>query len=199
MKEIDEIQFVKSTIDLELGSFDSKSNKIKLDIHYLKTNKRLSAYWNKLTTARLESISNTCDRIESKYKVQDYGMEDLLITDINDKFKILENHVLEIVYNTSVFATHLARSESESKKLNDEIIAHVEKIHSYIPRRSTLLTEDKLSVKGILTSFLGENKISEKDVPKLEHCPTFSSEGEYNHIEFLRAINITQEDFQIPG
>ncbi|MBW0559821.1 hypothetical protein O181_099536 [Austropuccinia psidii MF-1] len=131
-------------------------------------------------------------------------MEDLSITDINDKLKIPKNHVLEIVDNTNLFATHLARSESERKKLKDEIIAHVEQIHrnyepnSHIPRHSTPFTEEKISVKGSFTPFLGENTISEKDIPMIEEWPRFSGEGENNNIEFIRTIDMFQEGFYIP-
>ncbi|MBW0483681.1 hypothetical protein O181_023396 [Austropuccinia psidii MF-1] len=89
-------------------------------------------------------------------------------------------------------------------KFKDEIIAHVKKIHknyepnSHIPRHSTPLTEEKLSVKASLTPFLGENSISAKDIPKLEKWPTFPDEGEYNRIEFIRTIDMLQEDFHIP-
>ncbi|MBW0582630.1 hypothetical protein O181_122345 [Austropuccinia psidii MF-1] len=129
-------------------------------------------------------------------------MEDLSIFKMNDQLKILKDHVLEIVKNTNQFATHLAKSDSERQKLKNEITANVEKIHkNYVPhmaRHSTPLTEEKLSVKGSLTPFLGENFISEKDIPKLEEWPTFCGEGEYNHIESIRTIDMLQEEFHIP-
>ncbi|MBW0571626.1 hypothetical protein O181_111341 [Austropuccinia psidii MF-1] len=129
-------------------------------------------------------------------------MEDLSIFKMNDQLKILKDHVLEIVENTNQFATHLAKSDSERQKLKNEIIANVEQIHKnyvpHMPRHSTPLTEEKLSVKGSLIPFLGENVISAKDIPKLEEWPKFSGEGEYNHIEFIRTIDMLQEDFHIP-
>ncbi|MBW0511030.1 hypothetical protein O181_050745 [Austropuccinia psidii MF-1] len=67
-----------------------------------------------------------------------------------------------------------------------------------MPRHSTPLNEEKRSVKGSLIPFLGENPICAKDIPKLEQWPTFSGEGEYNHIEFIRTIDMLQEDFHIP-
>ncbi|MBW0523394.1 hypothetical protein O181_063109 [Austropuccinia psidii MF-1] len=67
-----------------------------------------------------------------------------------------------------------------------------------MPRHSTPLTDGKLSVKGSLTTFLGENSICAKYIPKLEKWPTFSGEGEYNNIEFIRTVDILQEDFHIP-
>ncbi|MBW0568776.1 hypothetical protein O181_108491 [Austropuccinia psidii MF-1] len=130
-------------------------------------------------------------------------MQDLSTRNINDNLKVLKDYVLAVAENTSQFSTHLARSDSERKKLKEEILAQVEKIHKnyesnpHMPRHSTPLTEKKLSVKGSLTPFLGENVISAKDIPKLEAWPTFSGEGEYNHIELIRAIDMLQEDFHI--
>ncbi|MBW0567773.1 hypothetical protein O181_107488 [Austropuccinia psidii MF-1] len=121
---------------------------------------------------------------------------------MNDQLKILKDHVLERVENTNQFATHLAKSDSGRQKLKNAIISNVEKIHKsylpHIPRHSTPLTEEKLSVKGSLTPFLGKNVISAKDILKLEEWQTFSGEGEYNHIEFIRTIDMLQEDFHIP-
>ncbi|MBW0553623.1 hypothetical protein O181_093338 [Austropuccinia psidii MF-1] len=129
-------------------------------------------------------------------------MDDLSIFNINDQLKILKDHILEISENTNQFATHLEKSDSERQKLKDEIIANVEQIHNnyepLMPRQSTPLTEKKRSVEGSLTPLLGGNVISEKDNPKLEEWPTLSGEGKYNHIEFIRTINMFQEDFNIP-
>ncbi|MBW0472297.1 hypothetical protein O181_012012 [Austropuccinia psidii MF-1] len=67
-----------------------------------------------------------------------------------------------------------------------------------MPRHSTPFTEGKLAVKASLTPLLGENAIYAIDIPKLEELPTFSGEGEYNHIKFFRTIDMLQEDFHIP-
>ncbi|MBW0528864.1 hypothetical protein O181_068579 [Austropuccinia psidii MF-1] len=67
-----------------------------------------------------------------------------------------------------------------------------------MPRYSTPLTEDKTSLKGSLTPFLGETPICEKDIAKLEEWLTFSGEEEYNQIELIRTIDMLQEYFQIP-
>ncbi|MBW0495609.1 hypothetical protein O181_035324 [Austropuccinia psidii MF-1] len=174
------------------------------NINDLKKNNQNSAQFHKSKIAKLKLISNTCDRIESKYQVQDDEMEDISTKTINDQLKIRKYYVLTVVNNTNQFAIHLERSDSERQKLKYEILAHVEKIHKsyepnpHMPRHSTPLTEEKLSVKGSPNPFLGENSISTKDIPKLEEWPTFSSEGEYNHIEFIRTIYMSQEDFNIP-
>ncbi|MBW0514578.1 hypothetical protein O181_054293 [Austropuccinia psidii MF-1] len=177
-------------------------NKITSDISQLKRNDKKHTGWYQLTNVRVDSIINTCDRLESKFQVQNDQMEDLSIFNINNQLIILKNHIFEISEHTNQFATHLAKSDSERQKLKNEIIANVEQIHKnyepHMPRHSTPLTEEKLSVKGSFTPLLGENVVSVKDIPKLEEWPTFSGEGEYNHIEFIRTIDMLQEDFNIP-
>ncbi|MBW0533010.1 hypothetical protein O181_072725 [Austropuccinia psidii MF-1] len=158
--------------------------------------------WYQLTNVRLDSSTNTCDRIESKCQFQNDEMEDLSILNINDQLRILKDHVLEIIENTNQFATHLEKSDSERQKLKNEIISNVEQMNKnygpHMPRYSKPFTEEKRSVKRSLTPFLGENPVCAKDIPKLEEWPTSSGEGEYNCIEFIRTIYMLQEDFHIP-
>ncbi|MBW0529446.1 hypothetical protein O181_069161 [Austropuccinia psidii MF-1] len=197
-----EIHFSQSNIDVNIGKLDAKLTKIKLDINELKKNDKQYAEMHKSVITTLELLTNTCDRIENKYQAQIYEMEDLSILNINDQLKILKDHVLEIAENTNQCATHLVKSDSERPKLKNEIIANVEKIHKnyepHMPRHSTPFTEETNSIKQSFTPLLGENVISAKDIPKLEEWPTFSGEGEYNHIEFIRTIDMFQEDFNIP-
>ncbi|MBW0540685.1 hypothetical protein O181_080400 [Austropuccinia psidii MF-1] len=37
-----------------------------------------------------------------------------------------------------------------------------------------------------------------KEVPKLKAWPHFSGEGEYDHMEFIRGIDIIKENFELP-
>ncbi|MBW0588838.1 hypothetical protein O181_128553 [Austropuccinia psidii MF-1] len=165
---IKQIHFLKSSIDEELVKFDEKIYKITSYISELKRNDKKNTELCQLTNVRLDSIINTCGRIESK--CQSDEMEHLFILNINDQLKILKDHILETAENTNQFATHLAKSDSERQKLKNEIIANVEQIDKYyephMPRHSTPLTEEKISVKGSLTPLLGENVISSRDIPK---------------------------------
>ncbi|MBW0546863.1 hypothetical protein O181_086578 [Austropuccinia psidii MF-1] len=38
-----------------------------------------------------------------------------------------------------------------------------------------------------------------KEVPKLKEWPHFSCEGEYDHMEFIRGIDMFKEDFELPN
>ncbi|MBW0588562.1 hypothetical protein O181_128277, partial [Austropuccinia psidii MF-1] len=37
-----------------------------------------------------------------------------------------------------------------------------------------------------------------KEVPKLKETPHFSGEGEYDHMEFIRGIDMNKEYFELP-
>ncbi|MBW0590204.1 hypothetical protein O181_129919 [Austropuccinia psidii MF-1] len=108
-KIIQEIQFVKTSIDVELGKFDAKFNKITSDISELKRNNKTSTEWYELTNVKLDSITNTCDRIESKCQIQEYEIGDISISEINEQLEDLKAPVLEIINNTNPFATHLEK------------------------------------------------------------------------------------------
>ncbi|MBW0584416.1 hypothetical protein O181_124131 [Austropuccinia psidii MF-1] len=201
MEIIQEIHSVKTSINAEI---DAKLTKITLDINDLRKNKKHSAEMHKSVISKLELLTNTCDRIESKYHVQDDEMEVFSTRNTNDQLRALKDYVLAVAEDTSQFATHLERSDSERKKLKEEILAQVEQIHKnyesnpHMPRHSTPFPEEKLSVKESLSHFLGENFISAKGIPKLEEWDIFSGEGEYNHIDFIRTIDMLQEEFNIP-
>ncbi|MBW0586458.1 hypothetical protein O181_126173 [Austropuccinia psidii MF-1] len=146
MEIIQEIHLVKTTINLETGKIDAKLTKRILDINDLKKNDKHSAEIHKFLIAKLELLSSTCDRIESEYHVQDDEMEDFSTRNIIDQLRVLKDYVFSVAENTSQFATHLARSDSERKRLKEEILAQVDKIHNnyesnpHMPRHSTPLT-----------------------------------------------------------
>ncbi|MBW0572321.1 hypothetical protein O181_112036 [Austropuccinia psidii MF-1] len=79
MQIMDEIQFFKSSIEVELGKFDAKLKKITSNIILLKRNDKTSTEWYKLTNVRLDSITNKCDRIKSECKVQEDEIGDISI------------------------------------------------------------------------------------------------------------------------
>ncbi|MBW0576953.1 hypothetical protein O181_116668 [Austropuccinia psidii MF-1] len=147
MQKIQEIQFVKYTIDVEHGKHDSKLNNITSDISELKRKDKTSNEWYKLINVKIYSITNTCDIIETKCQFQDDEIGDISILHINKQLAIMRIQALEIINNTNQLATHLAKSDSERQKLKNEIIANVEQIHKnyepHIPRHSTPFTEEK--------------------------------------------------------
>ncbi|MBW0572339.1 hypothetical protein O181_112054 [Austropuccinia psidii MF-1] len=43
---------------------------------------------------------------------------------------------------------------------------------------------------------IGQELLTE--VPKLKECPQYSGEREYDHMEFIRVIEMIKEDFELP-
>ncbi|MBW0505136.1 hypothetical protein O181_044851 [Austropuccinia psidii MF-1] len=107
MQIIDEIRLIKSSIDVQVGKFDAKLNRLTSDINDLKNNDRNFSECHKVTYAKLESIPNTCYRFERKFQVDE--LEDLPINKINDQLAILKTHVEQIVNNTNLVEKHFCK------------------------------------------------------------------------------------------
>ncbi|MBW0566310.1 hypothetical protein O181_106025 [Austropuccinia psidii MF-1] len=71
-----------------------------------------------------------------------------------------------------------------------------------IPDPQVLDIENSQLKNGFSTSFhklepsMGQALL--KEVPKLKEWPHFSGEGEYDHMEFIRGIDMIKEDFELP-
>ncbi|MBW0546280.1 hypothetical protein O181_085995 [Austropuccinia psidii MF-1] len=71
-----------------------------------------------------------------------------------------------------------------------------------IPNPQVLEVENSQLKSELSTSFhnlkpsIGQALL--KEVPKLKQCPNFSDEGEYDHMELIRGIDIIKEDFELP-
>ncbi|MBW0508999.1 hypothetical protein O181_048714 [Austropuccinia psidii MF-1] len=71
-----------------------------------------------------------------------------------------------------------------------------------IPNQKVLDVETSQLKKEFSTYFhnlepsMGQELL--KDVPKLKEWPHFSGEGEYDHMKFIRGIDIIKEDFELP-
>ncbi|MBW0553222.1 hypothetical protein O181_092937 [Austropuccinia psidii MF-1] len=71
-----------------------------------------------------------------------------------------------------------------------------------IPNPQVLEVENSQSKNELSTSLhnlepsMGQALL--KEVPKLKEWPHFSVEGEYDHMEFIRGIDMIKEDFELP-
>ncbi|MBW0513768.1 hypothetical protein O181_053483 [Austropuccinia psidii MF-1] len=71
-----------------------------------------------------------------------------------------------------------------------------------IPNPQVLEVENSQLRNVFFTSFhnlkpsMGQELL--KEVPKPKEWPHFSDEGEYDHIEFTRGIEMIEEDFELP-
>ncbi|MBW0557670.1 hypothetical protein O181_097385 [Austropuccinia psidii MF-1] len=64
----------------------------------------------------------------------------------------------------------------------------------FYSKNSQLKNEFSTSFHNLETS---KGQALLKEVPKLKECPHFSGEGEYDHMEFIRDIDMIEEDFEL--
>ncbi|MBW0518431.1 hypothetical protein O181_058146 [Austropuccinia psidii MF-1] len=91
-------------------------------------------------------------------------------------------------------------------KLTEDIKESINNIplKNEFPRQSTpILDRNVLNLNNDLHHTISSNAEVEtacdfKDIPRLEEWPTFSGEREYNHMEFMKKIDMFKEDFNIP-
>ncbi|MBW0520087.1 hypothetical protein O181_059802 [Austropuccinia psidii MF-1] len=76
-----------------------------------------------------------------------------------------------------------------------------------MPKLSTPLSHIRSPVKPkeeISNPFMTDlshqenNQVLIKEAPQLKEWPTFTCEGKYDHMSFIKAIDILQEDYAIP-
>ncbi|MBW0573388.1 hypothetical protein O181_113103 [Austropuccinia psidii MF-1] len=103
-----------------------------------------------------------------------------------------------------------------SKRCNNSNMNDIEQLLNTLPRMSTPLNQNdgtRIPNPQILdiensqlknefsTSFhklepsMGQELL--KEVPKLKEWPHFSGEGEYDHMEFIRGIDMIKQDFEL--
>ncbi|MBW0561047.1 hypothetical protein O181_100762 [Austropuccinia psidii MF-1] len=129
------------------------------------------------------------------------------LTHKEDMYKI------EVINLIQAFQHEYRNSQRcSNSKMND-----IEQILNTLPRMSTPLNQNegtRIPNPGVLypdnsqlknelsTSFhkleplMGQALL--KQVPKLKEWPNFSGEGEYDHMEFIRGIDMIKEDFELP-
>ncbi|MBW0505583.1 hypothetical protein O181_045298 [Austropuccinia psidii MF-1] len=82
-----------------------------------------------------------------------------------------------------------------SKPLNQNEGTRIPNPQVLYPNNSQLKNELSTSFHN-LEPLMGQALL--KEVPKLKEWPHFSGEGEYDHMEFIRGIDIIREDFELP-
>ncbi|MBW0498513.1 hypothetical protein O181_038228 [Austropuccinia psidii MF-1] len=61
---------------------------------------------------------------------------------------------------------------------------------------SPVNTEEEITNPFISDLSHQDNKeVLMKEVPQVKECPTFTGEGEYDHMSFIKSMDILQEDY----
>ncbi|MBW0565817.1 hypothetical protein O181_105532, partial [Austropuccinia psidii MF-1] len=110
-------------------------------------------------------------------------------------------------HNAALFQEQLEKSDKARLELKEDIQSSIKDISlkNYLPRQSTpILDRNVLNSNNDLHHTISSNAEVEtacnfKEIPRSEEWPTFSGEWEYNHVEFMKTIDMFKEYFSIPG
>ncbi|MBW0502646.1 hypothetical protein O181_042361 [Austropuccinia psidii MF-1] len=96
--------------------------------------------------------------------------------------------------------------QSEIRLITDKM-DKINEANSNMPKLSTPFSHIRSPVKPkeeLTNPFITDlsnqnnNKVLMKEASKLKEWPTFTGEGEYDHMSFIKAIDILKEDYVIP-
>ncbi|MBW0513925.1 hypothetical protein O181_053640 [Austropuccinia psidii MF-1] len=96
--------------------------------------------------------------------------------------------------------------QSEIRLINDKM-DKINEDNLNIPKLSTPFSHIRSPVKEkkeitdpLITdlSHQDNNQVLKKEAPQLKEWPTFTGEGEYKHMSFIKKIDMLQEDYAIP-
>ncbi|MBW0531916.1 hypothetical protein O181_071631 [Austropuccinia psidii MF-1] len=155
------------------------------------------------------SLTQICARIESKATLLNQP-DDNSISFITRQLKELIIQVQSLEnstgHNAALFQEQLEKSDKAIVELKEDIQSSINNISlkNDLPRNShPIVGRNVLNLNNDLHHAISSNAEVEtacnfKDIPRLEEWTTFSGEGEYNHMEFMKTIDMFKEDFNIP-
>ncbi|MBW0580977.1 hypothetical protein O181_120692 [Austropuccinia psidii MF-1] len=103
---------------------------------------------------------------------------------------------------------HLKDNIQSGMGLITEKMDKINEANSNMPKLSTPFSHIRSPVKPKEEStnpFIKDlshkdnNQVLMKEEPKLKEWPTFTGEGEYEHMSFIKTIDMLQEDYAIPN
>ncbi|MBW0498282.1 hypothetical protein O181_037997 [Austropuccinia psidii MF-1] len=145
------------------------------------------------------------DQITSDNTRQTRLWEELTDSEDNDKTNVMNS------------MQNLQHEFRNSQRCRNSKMNHIEQILNTLPRMSNPLNQNEATIipntqvlevensqlkSELSTSFhdlqpsMGQALLNE--VPKHKEWPHFSGEGEYDHMEFIRGIDIIEKDFKLP-
>ncbi|MBW0568599.1 hypothetical protein O181_108314 [Austropuccinia psidii MF-1] len=102
---------------------------------------------------------------------------------------------------------HLKDDIQSEIRLITEKMDKINEANSNMPKLSTPFSHIRSPVKPkeeLTNPFITDlshqdnNQVLMKEAPQLKEWPTFTGEGEYDHISFIKTIDMLQEDYAIP-
>ncbi|MBW0490105.1 hypothetical protein O181_029820 [Austropuccinia psidii MF-1] len=193
----------------KLNNFEYIQQKLGREILQVKESQKTMIGLENITKDNILSLMQICARIESKVTLLNQP-DDSSISFITRQLKELKIQVKNLEnstgHNAALFQEQLEKSDKARLELKENIQSSINHISlkNDVPRQSTpILDRNVLNLNNDLHDTISSNAEVEiscnfKDILRLEEWLKFSGEGEYNHMEFMKTIDMFKEDLNIP-
>ncbi|MBW0536858.1 hypothetical protein O181_076573 [Austropuccinia psidii MF-1] len=193
----------------KLKTFEYIQQKLDNEILQVKETQKTIVGLENVNKDNILSLKQICARIESKVTLLNQP-DDHSISFITRQLKELRIQVYNLEnstgHNAALFQEQLEKSDKERLELKEDIKSSINNISlkNELPRKSApILDRNVLNLNNDLHHKISSNADVETAcnftaIRRLEEWPTFSGEGEYNHMEFMKTIDMFKEDFNIP-
>ncbi|MBW0580898.1 hypothetical protein O181_120613 [Austropuccinia psidii MF-1] len=190
-----------------------KVDLVKLVTHFETCNKEVLAKLNnfediqkKLGREILQVKESQKTMIVTLLNQPEYNSISFITRHLKELRVQVQNLEKSIGYNAALFQEQLEKSGKERLELKEDIQSIINNISlkNDLPRNSTpILDRNVLNLNNDLHHTISRNPEVDtacnfKEIPRLDEWPTFSGEGECNHMEFMTTIYMFKEDFNIP-
>ncbi|MBW0526080.1 hypothetical protein O181_065795 [Austropuccinia psidii MF-1] len=174
-------------------TFEYIQQKVGNDILKVKETQKTIVGLDNINKDKILSLTQICAIIESKATLLNKP-DDNSISFITRHLKELRIQVQNLEnstgHNAALFKEQLEKSDKARLELKEDIQSSIDNISlkNELPRQSTpILDINVLNLNNDLHHTISSNPDVEtacnfKDIPRLEEWPTFSGEGEYNHM-----------------
>ncbi|MBW0537211.1 hypothetical protein O181_076926 [Austropuccinia psidii MF-1] len=206
---VNQIETCNKEIITKLKAFEYIQQKLGNEISQVREPQKTIIDLRKVDKYNILSLAQICARAEAKVTLLNQP-DDNSISFITRELKELRIQVQNLEnstgHNAALFQEQLEKSDKARLELKEDIQSSINNISlkNELPRQSTpILDRNVLNLNNDLHHTISSNADVEtacnfKEIPRLEEWPTFSGEGEYNHMEFMKTIDMFKEDFNIP-
>ncbi|MBW0536409.1 hypothetical protein O181_076124 [Austropuccinia psidii MF-1] len=200
VKLVNQIETCNEETITKLKTFKYIPQNLGSEILQVKESQKTIIGLENINKDNIVSLAQICARIESKLTLLNQP-DDNSISSIAIQLKELRIQVQNLEkstgHNEALFQKQLEKSDKARLELKEHIQSSISNIwlKNDLPRQSALILDrNVLNLNNDLHHTISSNAEVEtafnfKDIQILEEWPTFSGEGEYNHMEFIKTID----------
>ncbi|MBW0509422.1 hypothetical protein O181_049137 [Austropuccinia psidii MF-1] len=192
----------------KFNSFEYIEQKFGREILQVKESQKAIIGLENVNKDNILSLTQIGARIESKatfLNKQDGNSISFITRQLKELRIQVQNLGSSTGHNAALFQEQLEQSDKARLELKEDIQSSINNIalKNELPRQSTpILDRNVIKLNNDLHHTISSNAEVETactftEIARLDEWPTFSGEGKYNNVEFMKKIDMFKEDFNI--